>query len=343
MALKPLFFAAVLSLTACATSAPVKAPAKSPTVDKDASAAVKAPAKDEEAEESVSTAPVVVDLEEMGRIDPGAQLADVLKAFNEKSYSEGAALLDDSHLVAARRGQGEIDYELQVYAMRAHAFNMMGDTDAAAAMYRRVLSKWTNLGNMAYKLRKADPEHGDERVARALDAFSEALFFVGERKRARVELIDMPYNDVGDAPPEMKRFIDKPLVQWLRRRQLAITAAETDYLKVNDVKPGTPQRWVMASHARIGSMYAEALEELKSVAVPAGWEEKGESEHKGPDGKPMSWEQIREAHAAQMAKLMDPLRDKAVKHFSACAEIAEANQLEGAFPKSCTKWLKANE
>jgi hypothetical protein len=279
----------------------------------------------------------------MDRIDPGQELAAVLATFNDKSYADGAELLDDQHLVAARRGQGELDYQLQVYAMRGHAYNMIGDADQAAGMYRRVLSKWTNLAALASKLRKADPEGGDARVARALDAFGEALFFMGERKRARVEAIEMPYNDIGDAPAEMKRFVDKPLSQWLRRRQSAISAAEADYLRVRDVKPETPVRWVVASHARIGLMYAQALEELRSLAVPAGWGEKGDSEHKGADGKPLSWEQVRSDHQAHMDKLMNPLREKAVASFTACADLAKEAKLEGAFAKSCQKWLKANQ
>jgi hypothetical protein len=340
MSFKPLLLVSSIALAACAAGpAPIEAKSvEVNTPDKAAAPAVKPePAKPAE---PLSKAPDVVPFEEMGRIDPGPELADVSKAFAEKLYFDGQDKLAE-HAKKARAGGS--DYQLQVLAMSAYAHAMMGEGDLALRGYRKVLSRWQHPKSLARKLRRAHPEDGDARVERAMDAFGEALFFMAERKRAKLADVAFPYNDVGDAPNEVKRFVTRDVARWLRQRAMRTRAAVSAYQRIDKIQPETPFRWVAASHARQGAMYAQTLQQLRDFAVPASWEEDGDSAHAGADGKPLSWTQIRSDHEARMAKLMDPLHEQAKASFQACVDVGAKAKLNDAVVMSCKRWLKANE
>lgn len=342
MSLKPLFIASCLSLLACASTPPAKTSVDKSSPDKAAPQNVKpvsVPAEPPKA--PLSKAPVAVSVEEIPRVDPGAELAPILKAFESKLYFDGLSQLEE-HEVAARRSQGSFDFQLQVYAMKGQAHVMMGEGDLAMRAYRKVLSKWQHPKSLARKLQKAHPEDGEARTARALDAFGEALFFMGEQKRAKLELIDFPYNDVGDKPAEVKRFLDGSVKRWLRQRTLVTQAATREYDRVETIAPGTPERWRSAGHARKGLMVAQTLELVRSFTAPVVWESEGASEHVGADGKPMTWTQVHAAFAEQLATITQPLLDEARAHYSACVDSAKAGGIDNALVKSCNTWLAAN-
>src|SRR5687768_3753770 len=139
----------------------------------------------------------------------------------------------------------------------------------------------------------------------------------------------------------MKKYVERNLTHWAGRREKLVELAGDEYRRISDIKPDTPVRWVVATHARLGAMYAQMAEELRGVTVPSSWQEKGPSEHKGADGKPMTWEQIRTEHDARIAKLMGPLLEKAKASYKMCVESASGAKIEGPFVKSCQQWLKA--
>lgn len=340
MSLKPLFIVSCLSLLACASTPPAKTTVDKSSPDKSAPQNVK-PAPIPSEPEPLSKAPVAVSVEEIPRLDPGAELAPIMKAFEGKLYFDGLAQLEE-HEVAARRGQGSLDFQLQVYAMTGQAHAMMGEGDLAMRAYRKVLSKWQHPKSLATKLQKAHPEDGEARTARALDAFGEALFFMAEQKRAKLEVIDFPYNEVGDKPAEVKRFLDGPVKRWLRQRTVVTQAAAREYDRIDTITPGTPERWLSAAHARKGLMVAQTLELVRSFTAPVVWESEGASEHLGADKKPMSWPEIHAAFARDLEAITQPLVEEAAKSYEACADTAKAAGIDNALVKSCRQWLAAN-
>ncbi len=342
MSLKPLFFASCFTLVACAGT-PRAPKTKASPPDKAAPRQVKPDPKPEDLEQAreEARAPVVVDVEMMKRVEPGAELAPVMKSFEDKMYFDSVAQLDE-HLVKARRKQGSIDYRLQTYAMTGQAHAMMGDHDLANRMYRKVLSQWQHPKALARKLQKKFPDDGDARVARSLDAFGEALFFVAERRRQKLDELETPYNDGGDSPREVATFVKRQVNGWVKKRVRFASSAAKEYNRISTITPGTPQRWVVAAHARKGLMAAQTLESVRNIEAPMSWDDKGVSDHKGKDGQPMEWSKIREDYAAQMESITKPLLESARTHYQACVDTARDANVDNAFVKSCKQWLKAN-
>lgn len=339
MSFKSLVVVSSLALCACASSAAVVQPEvdrNSP--DKAAAPAVK-PAPVVRAPQKLSPAPEVIPFEAVGRPTAPTELSEVAAVFDDKHYFDAVPKLEEHHKASRA---GSIDYQLQTYAMTGFAHAMMGETDLALRSYRRVLSKWQHPKSLASKLRRTFPDDADVRIERSMAAFGEALFFMAERKRKRLEEVSFPYNDVGDEPEHVAKFYKTLVKRWLRQREQRTRAAVSAYQRIDKITPEPPLRWVSASHARQGLMYAQTLQLLRDDRVPSLWEEEGESTYTGPAGAPLTWQQIRRAHAERVDALMKPLLEKARASFQACVDVAAGGDIDNPMVRECKRWLKAN-
>ncbi len=338
MSLRSLLLVSSFALCACATTATVRPEVDRSSPDKAAAPSVK-PAPEPTTPEPVSKAPVVVTFEDIGRVDAGPELADVSASFDKKLYFDGKDKLVE--LAKSARG-ASLDHQLQVLAMQAFADAMMGEPELALRGYRKVLAKWQPPARLAATLRRADPATGDARVTRAMDAFGEALFFLAERKREQVESVELPTREGSDSPADVEKFVGKQLKRWVEMRERRILAAAREYQRIDDIKPETPARWVVASHARQATMYAQTLQLLRELAAPDAWQEEGASPHVGADGQPLDWASVRAARQTQLAALQQPLFDKAEQAYQRCVDTAAAANVDDVVAKSCRSWLSAN-
>lgn len=286
-----------------ATAQPAaRPPAPPPT----ASASVPAPPP-----EPLSTAPTFPTLEDAERSKLPDSLAEVKKAFEEKFYSQAADLLEKE----AKKPGITVDYQVLVYALLGHARHMTHEMPLATQNYRRVLSKWGPFNKLGKKLSKGSPEE-KHRYVLGMEAFGEALFFLAERKRTKLDDIHAPSFDQEDTPAMVKMFADGKMAGFLARCEQVIKGAKKEYQKVLDLKPEPPKRWAVATHSRIGAMYGTCVEGLRSITV------------KKENRKPID-------------DRVAPFLARAKEAYRSCQSAAQGAE-PTVFSKSCDAWLKAH-
>lgn len=287
------------------TAAPVAAPTAAPTgVASTPPAPVPPPAP-------VGTAPTLPTLEDAERSPLPDSLAEVKKAFDEKFYSQAADLLEAE---AKKRGAG-VEHEVLVFALLGHARHMTNEIPLAVSNYRRVLAKWGPFYNAGRKLSTGTPEE-QKRYQLGLEAFGEALFFLAEQKRLKQDEVVAPSFDQEDTPAMVKVFVDGKLAGHLARSSKVINTAKKEFDKVLALKPEPPQRWVVATHSRLGAMYATVVESVREQNVS--------KPNRGP---------LDEKAAPYLAN--------AKESYQACVKAAAGAEAT-IFSKSCEAWLKAN-
>ncbi len=334
------------SLLACAAAPPKALPPPQPltATAQQADAQVKQTVvQREEKQRVLSTEPTFPGVETMSRSNIQNELKKVVSLFEEQDY-DGAASELKQHLREVGRGRGGIDYRVQVYALNGHAQSMMGQAAAGERSYRRVISLWGRPRKMARSIRQTSKtaEEGDARVARAMDAFGEALFVVADKGRERVDNIALPYYGGTSEPAELQRYLDKEVGGWLRARDRAIKRVEHNYQKVAMLKPETPGRWLVAATARMAALHARTGYELRTVLAPAEWDGEGDSPHRDARGKVLSYQQLREAHQQRIEALAKPAEEKARELYARCVSLAAEHHVSNAFSESCSAWLKAD-
>lgn len=347
VSMKPALFSSLSSLlliAGCASTPDTVAHPESPAVPPapkqaafELKAMVDAPAAAEEGKAAPST-PSLPTVDNMPRLEVGPEFAQVMKSFEEKYFF---AVVDElkPQLQGAQRGQLELDVQLQVFAMLGQAHHMMDEPDKARRMYNRVLVQWKDPFQLARSLRQLDD--GDAHVARAFDAFGEALFFLAETQRARVDALQVPFFD-GSHPVEMQRFVERSLGVWMNKRMSLVARTAKAYARIEEIKPEVPQRWLVAAESRVGAMHAQTVQALRELSVPATWKAEGESEIVGPDGQKQSWESIRAEHDARVEQLMEGPLQAATLAYGSCRDRAAEHGIDNAFAKSCREWLTAN-
>jgi hypothetical protein len=235
----------------------------------------------------------------------------VTKAFNEKFYSQAADLLE----VEVKKKGGGVEYEVLVRALLGHARHMTSELPLAKNHYRRVLAKWGPFYKAGRKLSKGTPDE-QKRYQLGLEAFGESLPFLAEQKRAKLDDVASPSFDKEDTPAMVKMFVDGKLAGYLGRCERVINTAKREYDKVLALKPEPPPRWAVATHSRMGAMYATVVESARELTV--------KKENRGPIDE-------------KMASFLS----KAKASYQACTKAA-AGADATVFSKSCDAWLKAN-
>jgi hypothetical protein len=313
---KTTLWAAIAGLCACSPAPPppppapvaTAQPAATPPPPPPATASAPAPAPPPE---PLTTAPTFPSMEDAERSKLPGSLDEVKKSFDEKFYAQGADLLEKE----AKKPGITVDYQVLVYALLGHARHMTNELPLATQSYRRVLSKWGPFNKLGKKLSKGTPEE-KHRYVLGMEAFGEALFFLAEQKRTRLEDITAPSFDKDDTPEMVKMFAKGKVAGYLASCEQIIKGAKKKYQKVLDLKPEPPKRWAVATHSRIGAMYGTCVEGLRAITV------------KKENRKPID-------------DKMAPFLAKAKEAYRACQSAAQGAE-PTVFSKSCANWLKAN-
>ena len=151
---------------------------------------------------------------------------------------------------AARRmsvvDRGPIALRMQTHAVLGRALAATHDPAKASREYARVRDMSRELAQPSYEDGQAM-----RRFAKGLDAYGEALVFAADEKRDATTWAPLAANPTTSA-------IDA----WVAARSAQIRAVEAEYMKVTEMQPVPPPRWVVAGAGRAAAMWSRAADEL---------------------------------------------------------------------------------
>lgn len=138
-----------------------------------------------------------------------------------------------------------------------------GRHDEAMVHFRAAESAWSRLASSGAGAPTTDEEALF--TARAAEAVSEALFYLGERDYEDFVAVRFPRYSGPATLARVTRWSSESLAPWLTRKIAALRLAEAAYARVEPL--GIPE-WRIAAAARVGQMYQRIVDDVRSAPVP---------------------------------------------------------------------------
>ncbi len=231
-------------------------------------------------------------------------------------------------------GKAAPDIQVQAHATLARAYtNLKGQMNQAKAEYAKVRALWSNPGLAEQKIKEAYPTEDatqkERRLAKALNAVGEAYFFAAEeRRKAEVEPLKFPeYKGPGDKASVLKH-INTKVKDWYTKKSQAIQKVEPEYVKILDLKPVPPPKWVIAAGSRAGLMWGDFVDDFRRAPIPEAWK-------KDPE--------IRGTYYDALDAASEPFkRDRAKPALKKCLDLSVKFQYFDEFSRACEVWLAKN-
>jgi tetratricopeptide (TPR) repeat protein len=231
-------------------------------------------------------------------------------------------------------GRAPPDIQIQAHATLAEAFtHLRNNENQAKAEYATVRSLWSNPDAQIAKINEAYP--GDDegaklkRVAKTLNAVGEAYFFAAEdARRTIVEPIKFPeYHGAGNKADVLKHIQTK-VKDWLGKKKVAIEKVEPDYIKILDLKPQAPPKWVIAAGSRSGLMWGKFVEEFRAAPIPVEWKKDAE---------------LRGTYYDALDAASEPFKSGQAKPaLKKCLDLSVQYQYFDEYSRACEVWLAKN-
>jgi tetratricopeptide (TPR) repeat protein len=225
------------------------------------------------------------------------------------------------------------DIQVQAHAALARAFLGKfkgGGQDNAGREYAKVRGLWANPGDAEVKIKAAYPTEDeaqkDRRLAKALNAVGEAFFFSAEQTRkAVVDPLKFPaYTGPGDKAAVLKHIQSK-VADWYKKKQAAIIKTEPEYVKILDLKPQAPPKWVIAAGSRAGLMWGDFVDDFRRAPIPDAWKKDAE---------------IRGTYYDALDAASEPYKSgRAKPALKKCLDLSVKYQYFDEFSRSCEVWL----
>jgi len=235
-----------------------------------------------------------------------------------------------------------LDVQIQAHALMGQVYSKIGNNLQARSEYDKVRGMWKNPDDMIAKLNAiggADEPQDVKirRIGKVLTSVGEALFFFAEEKRAAVDKIIFPeYHGSGDRDDVLK-FVKGKVKEWIDKKQPAIKDAEAEYLKIVNLQPAPPPRWVIAAGSRVGQMKGKFVAEFRAAPIPKEWMQNGPSPI--PD---LNWEDIRGAYYDSLDGASEPIKQEAKAAYVTCLKYSVDYQYFDEYSRTCEKWLSKN-
>lgn len=245
-------------------------------------------------------------------------------------FATGKKLLDTGMAFIDRAAP--LDRRILAHALLGRAQLKLGDGKRAEAELGKVRDLWKDP---AAALKTLEAQGADNRrVGQALTSVGEALFFFAEQKRTQAEAIAFPaYTGRGDRD-DVARHLNTKVAEWLRRKRPAIELAEKEYLKIVEIQPAPPPRWVIAAAARVGRMWGNFVSDFRAAPLPKEWLQRGPL-----PGSTMTYDELRSSYFKQIDEAAEPQKRAAKGAFRTCLNYAVKFQYFDAYAQSCVDWL----
>lgn len=233
-----------------------------------------------------------------------------------KSLASSMRLIDKS---------ATLDIRLQAHALAGRAYKNMKTDPAAEREYRQVIGLWSDPAKAVESIEKAGG--GPREVGRALESVGEALFYVAEKKKAKVDAYEFPkYNGPKDAAG-INKHISTKVKDWYTKKRDMIADASGDYKKIVDLQPVPPPRWAIAAGSQVGQMWGKFVADFRSAPIPKAWEADYE---------------IRTAYYGALDDASEPFKTQAKSAYVLCLDYSVKYQYFDQFSRTCEEWLANN-
>jgi tetratricopeptide (TPR) repeat protein len=228
------------------------------------------------------------------------------------------------------------DIQVQAHAALARAFIgkfKAGGESNAKTEYAKVRAIWTDPAAAEAKIRaaydKEDDAQKDRRLAKALNAVGEAYFFQAEQSRkATVEPLKFPaYTGPGDKASVVKHIQSK-VKDWYEKKKAAIEKVEPEYIKILELKPVPPPKWVIAAGSRAGLMWGDFVDDFRRAPIPKEWNKDAE---------------LRGVYYDSLDAASEPFKVRNAKPaLKKCLDLSVKYQYFDEYSRNCEVWLAKN-
>ncbi len=216
-----------------------------------------------------------------------------------------------------------LDVQVQAHALLGRVFVRIKSTSNADQEYNKVRGLWKDSKAASDKI-LADADGGIRRLGKALTAVGEAYFYFAEKSKKEVDKIKFPEYKGPDTKEDVLKHIKTKVGDWMKKKRPAIEAAEKEYLKVVQLEPAPPPKWVIASGARVGNMWGEFVREFRAAPIPASFKRDDE---------------LRGTYYAALDEASEPQKQRAKVAFETCLNYSVKYQFFDEYSRSCEEWL----
>lgn len=288
-----------------------------------------------EAERAVGAAAAYVKAYGGSQPASAASVAFVIGAWYEQRGEHAAAVRHLSQAMATI-DRGPVDVRAGAHATlaRAVAATEGPKSSRAANEYASVLALVPDASKVPRAIEDAwpgeDQPRRDRRLAHVLNAEGEALFFTADARRgAEVAPLAAPLHKRGESAAALSAWATKDLRPWADKRQRAIELVEQDFVKILELKPVPPPKWVVAAAAAVGVMWGDFADDLRKRSLV------------GPLPRDPA---LRAAYESAVQGLADPIvRQRALPAMKKCVDLAAKLMIVDERVKSCEAWLVEND
>jgi len=249
------------------------------------------------------------------------------------NWEKARAALTGSMGVVDKAGP---DIQAQAHATlgRVYLSGFKGTGDnLAKAEYAKVRGIWADAGKAEAGIRAAYPTEDDgakdRRLAKALNAVGEAYFFAAEeRRKAEVETVKFPaYAGPGDKATVIKHIQTK-VKDWYEKKKAAIEKVEPEYVKILELKPVPPPKWVIAAGSRAGLMWGDLVDDFRRAPIPTAWKTDAE---------------LRGVYYDSLDAASEPFKVRNAKPaLKKCLDLSVKYQYFDEYSRNCEVWLAKN-
>jgi len=203
----------------------------------------------------------------------------------------------------------------------------------AKGEYAKVRGIWSDPAKAEAAIRAAYPGEDDgakdRRLAKALNAVGEAFFFAAEeRRKAEVDTLKFPaYQGPGDKATVVKHIQTK-VKDWYEKKKAAIEKVEPEYIKILELKPVPPPKWVIAAGSRAGLMWGDFVDDFRRAPIPTAWKTDAE---------------LRGVYYDSLDAASEPFKVRNAKPaLKKCLDLSVKYQYFDEFSRNCEVWLAKN-
>jgi hypothetical protein len=188
-------------------------------------------------------------------------------------------------------------------------------------------------------VKKIEDAGGDiRRVAKALTAVGEALFFFAEQQRKEVDKIKFPEYKGAGTREDVLKHVNTKVKDWIGKKMPAIQAAEKEYKKIVDMQPIPPPRWVIAAGSRVGQMWGKFVAEFRAAPIPKEWKGHGPV----PGAGDLTYDELRGEYFAKLDEASEPQKLTAKGAYKTCLDYSVKFQFFDEYSRACEVWLSHN-
>jgi len=221
----------------------------------------------------------------------------------------------------------------------------------AAAEYGRVVMLWEADKGLSHVGSSGDPDR-PAKLARALNAVGEAMYFQAEQLRAQADTVRVPpappsryrrpskrIEDMTDEEREaaaerrsadteaFQRYVQNGVKTWMDQKKKLLEDADKAYLRVAQLQPSAPPIWLVASASRVGQMWSGFADDFRRIPM-VGWMQ--------------SDPEISRVYRQALENASEPIVQRARAAFTMCKTVAERHSIDNERTRACRQWLAAN-